>query len=180
MVGGLLLFTLASILCAAAPSPDTFLGGRALQGLGAAMLLPNSLAILSASFTGEAKGRAVGTWAAAGAIAGATSPLLGGWLVDGPGWPFIFLLNVPIAAGAILLGWRFVPESANEERPPPDWLRAALAPVRPGRRAWGLPAWSASGPVDAASGAAIGGGPALLFAFLFVEHRRGAEAMVPL
>ena len=65
------------------------------------MLLPNSLAILSASFTGEATGRAVGTWAAAGAIAGAIAPLLGGWLVDGLGWPFIFLLNVPIAAGAI-------------------------------------------------------------------------------
>jgi len=101
MLAGILIFTLASILCAASPSLEIFLGGRALQGLGAAMLMPNSLAILSASFTGEKKGRAVGTWAAAGAIAGAISPLLGGWLVDGLGWPFIFLLNVPIAAAAI-------------------------------------------------------------------------------
>jgi EmrB/QacA subfamily drug resistance transporter len=180
MLGGILLFTLASILCAAAPSLDIFLAGRALQGLGAAMLLPNSLAILSGSFTGEAKGRAVGTWAAAGAIAGAISPLLGGWLVDGPGWPFIFLLNVPIAAGAILLGWLFVPESANDERPPPDWLGAALATVGLGTLTWGLTAWSAGAHIEAASAAAIGGGAGLLLAFLFVEHRRGAEAMVPL
>jgi EmrB/QacA subfamily drug resistance transporter len=180
MLGGILLFTLASILCAAAPSLAIFLGGRALQGLGAAMLLPNSLAILSASFAGEAKGRAVGTWAAAGAIAGAISPLLGGWLVDGLGWPYIFLLNVPIAAGAILLGWLFVPESANEERPPPDWLGAMLATIGLGVLTWGLTAWSASAHIDAASGAAIGGGTALLLAFLVVEHRRGGEAMVPL
>ena len=91
------------------------------------MLMPNSLAILSASFTGEARGRAVGSWAAAGAIAGAVAPMLGGWLVDTAGWPFIFLLNVPIAAGAIALGYRYVPESENEERPPPDWLGALLA-----------------------------------------------------
>ena len=87
------------MLCAAAPSLALFLAGRALQGLGAAMLMPNSLATLSASFTGEKRGRAVGTWAAAGAISGALAPMLGGWLVDGLGWPFIFLLNLPIAAG---------------------------------------------------------------------------------
>jgi EmrB/QacA subfamily drug resistance transporter len=180
MLWGILLFTLASLLCAAAPSLAIFLVGRALQGLGAAMLLPNSLAILSASFTGEAKGRAVGTWAAAGAIAGAISPMLGGWLVDGPGWPFIFLLNVPIAAAAILLGWLFVPESANDERPPPDWMGAALATIGLGALTWGLTAWSASGRIGPAAGAAIGGGTALLLAFLWAERRRGAEAMVPL
>jgi EmrB/QacA subfamily drug resistance transporter len=180
MLWGILLFTLASMLCAAAPSLEVFLGGRALQGFGAAMLLPNSLAILSASFAGEKRGRAVGTWAAAGAIAGAISPLLGGWLVDGLGWPFIFLLNMPIAAGAILLGWLFVPESANDERPPPDWRGAALATIGLGVLTWGLTAWSATGRIGTASAAAIGGGAFLLLAFLWVEHRRGAEAMVPL
>jgi EmrB/QacA subfamily drug resistance transporter len=180
LLSGILLFTLSSILCAKAPSLEIFLGGRAIQGVGAAMLLPNSLAILSASFEGEAKGRAVGTWAAAGAIAGAISPLLGGWLVDGPGWPFIFLLNVPIAAGAILLGWLFVPESANEKRPPPDWAGAALATFGLGALTWGLTAWSASGRIGAASAIAIGGGAALILAFLWAERRRGAEAMVPL
>ena len=180
LLSGILLFSLASILCAAAPGLEIFLAGRALQGLGAAMLLPSSLAILSASFTGERRGRAVGTWAAAGAIAGAVSPLLGGWLVDGPGWPFIFLINVPIAVGAILLGWFCVPESANEERPAPDWPGAMLATLGLGALTWGLTAWSANQRIGTAAAAAIGGGAALLIAFLVVEQRRGARAMVPL
>ena len=112
------------------------------------MLLPNSLAILSAAFSGERRGRAVGTWAAAGAIAGAIAPLLGGWLVDAVGWPAIFLLNVPIALAAIALAWRYVPESANEERPPPDWAGALLATLGLGALTWGLTAWSASDRVE--------------------------------
>ncbi|HKR25727.1 MAG TPA: MFS transporter [Allosphingosinicella sp.] len=180
MLAGIVLFTAASILCAASPSLEIFLAGRALQGLGAAMLMPNSLAILSASFAGEAKGRAVGTWAAVGAIAGALAPMLGGWLVDGLGWPFIFLLNIPIAAGAILLGWLYVPESDNEDRPPPDWLGAILGTLALGALTWGLTAWSASDRLDAATAASLGAGAALAIAFLRAEHRRGSEAMVPL
>jgi EmrB/QacA subfamily drug resistance transporter len=180
MIGGIALFTAASLLCAAAPSLEIFLAGRALQGLGAALLLPNSLAILSAAFSGEEKGRAVGTWAAAGAIAGAVAPMLGGWLVDNAGWPFIFLLNLPIAAGAVLLGWLCVPESANEERPPPDWLGALLGTLALGGLTWGLTAWSASDRLDGPTAAWLGAGAALAIAFLWAEHRRGGEAMVPL
>src|SRR6266446_3991050 len=73
------------------------LGALVLQGTGAALLVPNSLALLG-TFSGEARGRAIGTWAAAGAIAGALGPVVGGWLVDHVGWRAIFLLNVPIAA----------------------------------------------------------------------------------
>ena len=108
LIAGIALFTLASLLCAGAPSFEAFIAGRALQGLGAAMLMPNSLAILSDAFSGEERGKAVGTWAAAGAVSGAIAPLLGGWIVDSIGWPAIFLLNVPIASAAIWLGWRFV------------------------------------------------------------------------
>lgn len=180
MLWGIALFTAASLLCAAAPSLALFLAARALQGIGAALLLPNSLAILSASFTGEKRGRAVGTWAAAGAIAGAFAPLIGGWLVDGPGWPFIFLLNVPIALGAIALGYLFVPESANEERPPPDWAGAALGTFGLGALTFGLTAWSASGRIGAGTAATLGAGIILLLAFLRAEWRRGGEAMVPL
>jgi len=180
MLWGIVLFTAASLLCAAAPSLAVFLGGRALQGLGAALLMPNSLAILSASFAGEAKGRAVGTWAAVGAISGAVAPMLGGWLVDGPGWPFIFLLNLPIAAGAILLGWLYVPESDNEQRPPPDWLGALLGTLALGALTWGLTAWAAGGRLDDITAASLGAGAALAIAFLWAEHRRGREAMVPL
>ena len=180
LIGGIALFTAASLLCAVAPSLSLFLAGRALQGLGAAMLLPNSLAILSDAFSGERRGRAVGTWAAAGAISGAIAPLIGGWLVDTVGWPAIFLLNVPVALAAIGLAWRYVPESANEERSPPDWPGALIATLGLGALTWGLTAWSAS---DRASGpvlAAIVAGVLLCLLFLVVERRRGDQAMVPL
>jgi EmrB/QacA subfamily drug resistance transporter len=177
---GIALFALASLLCAAAPSLPVFLGARALQGVGAAMLLPNSLAILSASFTGEKRGRAVGTWAAAGAIAGAVAPLLGGWLVDGLGWRFIFLLNIPFAIGAIALGWLYVPESRNEQRPAPDWLGAALATLGLGALTFGLTAWSSTDSLGTGAGATMAAGALILALFFRVEARRGKQAMVPL
>jgi len=177
---GIALFGLASILCALAPSLEVFLGARALQGVGAAMLLPNSLATLSAAFSGEKRGRAVGTWAAAGAIAGAVAPLLGGWLVDGPGWRFIFLLNIPFALGAIALGWRYVPESQNEQRPPPDWLGATLATLGLGALTFGLTAWSSTDQVGTGAGTTMAAGALILAAFFWVEARRGNKAMVPL
>ena len=180
MLWGIALFTAASLLCAVAPSLEIFLGGRVLQGIGAAMLMPNSLATLSATFEGEARGRAVGIWAAAGAIGGAVAPMLGGWLVDQAGWPFIFLLNLPIALGAILLALRFVPETRNEERPPPDWAGAALGTLGLAALTWGLTAWSASAQAGALTFASLGAGLALLVTFLVVEHRRKNEAMVPL
>lgn len=180
MLLGIALFLLASVLCAASPSLELFLGARALQGIGAAMLLPNSLATLSASFSGEKRGRAVGTWAAAGAIAGAVAPLLGGWLVDGPGWRFIFLLNIPFALGAIALGWLYLPESQNEQRPPPDWLGALLATLGLGALTFGLTAWSSTDRVGTGAGATMAAGVLILAMFFWIEARRGKEAMVPL
>jgi len=176
---GIALFTTASLLCAVAPSLTLFLAGRAIQGIGAAMLLPSSLAILGNSFEGERRGRAVGIWAAAGAGAAAIAPLLGGWLVDGVGWRAIFLLNVPIALAAALLGFRFVPESGNAERSAPDWLGAVLATAGLGALTWGLTTWSASSRLGGAALASIAAGAALLSFFLLVERRRGDRAMVP-
>lgn len=180
LIGGILLFTIASLLCAAAPSLPLFLAGRALQGLGAALLMPSSLAILGASFEGEAKGRAVGTWAASGAIAGAVAPLLGGWLVDAVGWPAIFLVNVPVAAGAVALAVIAVPESGNPGRARPDWAGAALATLALAALTWGLTAWSAARSASIVTLAAIGAGTLLAILFMLVEHRRKDEAMVPL
>ena len=180
LIGGISLFTAASVLCALAPSLEIFLAGRAGQGIGAAMLLPNSLAILSATFTGERRGRAVGTWAAAGAVAGAAAPLLGGWLVDAVGWPAIFLINVPVAAAAIALALLFVPEHSQAERPPPDWLGALLATLSLGALTWGLTIWSASGYAGVLPLSAIVGGLVLAFLFLLAERRRRDAAMVPL
>lgn len=180
LIGGIFLFAAASLLCAAAPSLELFLAGRALQGLGAALLLPNSLAVLSDAFTGERRGRAVGVWAAAGAVAGAAAPLLGGWLIDSVGWRAIFLINLPVAAGAIALGWRYVPESANARRPPPDYAGGLVATLALGALTWGLTVWSASDRFSAGALAAIAAGIALSLLFLGIEKRRGAEAMVPL
>ncbi len=180
LIAGIGLFTAASLMCAAAPSLDLFLAGRALQGLGAAMLLPNSLAILSDAFGGERRGRAVGTWAAAGAVAGAVAPLLGGWLVDTVGWPAIFLINLPIALAAIALAWRYVPESEKARQAQPDWLGALLATIGLGALTWGLTIWSAGDRMSPSALAAIGAGAMLCALFLFVERRLGDRAMVPL
>ena len=103
LVIGTSLFGAASLICALAPSLEILLAARAAQGVGAALLLPNSLALLNAAYQGEKRGRAVGIWAAAGAAAAAVAPLIGGWLVDHVGWPAIFYINLPLAAGAILL-----------------------------------------------------------------------------
>ncbi|MEA3064593.1 MAG: hypothetical protein QOJ27_1039, partial [Sphingomonadales bacterium] len=122
---GIALFALASALCALAPSLELLLAGRALQGIASAMLMPNSLALLGSAFAGEARGRAIGTWAAAGAVAGAVGPVLGGWLVGAVGWRSIFLVNLPLCAGALWLGWRFVAESREKSGAPLDWLGVA-------------------------------------------------------
>src|ERR1700738_663931 len=108
LMAGVLLFGLASLACAAAPTLLWLLIARFVQGASAAMLMPNSLAILGQSFSGEAKGRAIGIWAAAGAAAGAVGPGLGGGVLDLGSWRGIFLLNVPLAATGILLVWCFV------------------------------------------------------------------------
>ena len=112
-LAGLGVFTAASLACALAPGFGWLLAARAAQGVGAALLVPASLALLGAAFEGEARGRAVGTWAAAGAITGALGPLVGGWLVDAIGWRSIFLVNLPIAAVAAWLAWRKVDESRS-------------------------------------------------------------------
>ena len=123
---GVAIFALASLLCAAAGNVGWLVAGRVLQGCGAALLMPNSLAILGASFEGEARGRAIGTWAAVGAAAGAIGPLVGGQLIDLVGWRSIFLINLPVAALALLLGARALHDA-------PTGRRAA----RPGRRCAG-------------------------------------------
>ena len=97
------------------------LAGRGLQGIGAALLMPNSLAILGASFAGEARGRAIGIWAAMGAVMAAIGPVLGGWLIDMVGWRAIFLINLPLAPGAIVLALLFVRDSA-ERGCAPRWI----------------------------------------------------------
>ena len=103
-LAGLVIFTLASLACMVAPTLGFVIAARVAQGLGAALLVPASLAILGADFEGEARARAISTWAAAGAMGGALGPIIGGWLVDHVGWQAIFALIVPIALAAFAMG----------------------------------------------------------------------------
>jgi EmrB/QacA subfamily drug resistance transporter len=136
---GLIVFTAASVLCACAPSLSWLIAGRGAQGIGAALLMPNSLAILGSQFRGEAKGRAIGIWAAVGAIAGALGPIVGGWLVDTVGWRVIFLINVPVALAAGMLAWRFVNENTEDSSANPlDWPGAGLVTAALGILTWSL------------------------------------------
>ncbi len=180
LLAGVGLFFAASLVCALAPTLILLLFGRVLQGMGAAMLMPTSLAILGVSFEGEARGRAVGIWAAAGAAAGAIGPLVGGWLIDLVGWRSMFLINLPIAAGALYFGARYVQDVPAADVRPLDGLGAALATAGLTALTWGLTLGSG---VGGWSVLAVGGvvvGTLALTAFIVVERQRGVAAMMPL
>ena len=181
LIAGTALFALASIACALAPTLATLILARIVQGTGAAMLMPNSLAILGSAFSGEARGRAIGTWAAAGSAAGAVGPVLGGWLIDTSGWRSIFLLNLPIAAAAMALAWFYVRDEADDgPRIPLDLAGALTATGGLAGLTWGLTAGSGREGWTASSVAALVAGIVLSLAFVFIERRRGDKAMAPL
>ncbi len=179
LVAGIALFAVASLACAQAQSLPMLLAARGVQGIGAAMLMPNSLAILGNTFSGEARGRAIGTWAAAGAIAAAIGPPLGGWLVGTVGWRAIFAINLPVSLAAIVVALRFVDENAKGEQTL-DWPGAVLATLALGALTWALTLWSSHHVASAQVLVGVGGGLSLLAGFLWAEHRRGSEAMMPL
>lgn len=180
LVIGTSIFAITSLVCALAPSLPILLGARAAQGIGAALLLPNSLALLNTAYSGEKRGRAVGIWAAAGAAAAAIAPLIGGWLVDTVGWPAIFYINLPLALGAIALALRFVAESSDRGAGRTDYPGALLATGGLGGVTYALTLWSATGHWTVGAIAAAAVGTVLLLAFLFAEDRRGNRAMMPL
>jgi EmrB/QacA subfamily drug resistance transporter len=108
-------FAIASLLCAIAPNIGFLVAARALQGVGGALLTPGSLAIISSSFVREDRPRAIGAWSGLAGIAGAVGPFLGGYLVQGPGWRWIFLINLPLAAVVLTISQRHVPESLDPD-----------------------------------------------------------------
>ncbi len=180
LVIGTALFGLASLLCALSGSLEFLLAGRALQGIGAALLLPNSLALLNGAYDGEARGRAIGIWAAAGAISAAIAPLVGGWLVEHLGWPSIFYINIPFAAVAILVALTRVAEVSDPGKARLDVGGATLATLGLGAATYGLTLWSEKFVLTTTAGIALGLGAALLVAFLLYERRLGGKAMIPL
>jgi EmrB/QacA subfamily drug resistance transporter len=180
LIIGTSIFAVTSLVCALAPSLPVLLAARAAQGIGAALLLPNSLALLNASFQGETRGRAVGIWAASGAAMAAVAPLIGGWLVSTVGWPAIFYINLPLALGAILIASRFVAESNEPGAGRTDYAGAVLATAGLGGLTYALTLWSAEGRFSTQAMVSLAAGILLSAAFLWAEHRRGSRAMMPL
>jgi len=176
---GILLFLLASVGCALASGVTPLLAARALQGLGAAILLPNSLAILSHTFSGPAKGRAVGTWASVSAISAAIGPPLGGWLINNVGWRAIFYINLPFGIAAIAIALLAVRES-GEGRRALDWRGAVLATLALFGLTWALTLWSSTHHMGVTGWASLAGGLAALGLFVWAEQRQGDKAMMPL
>src|SRR5215813_7126157 len=121
------LFAFASIGCALSSNVLQLIIARSMQGIGAAALVPGSLAIISASFDEQSRGKAIGTWSGFTAITTALGPVIGGWLIEHASWRWAFLVNVPLAAAVIVISLRRVPESRGSESKRLDWFGALLA-----------------------------------------------------
>ncbi|MFM0164637.1 MFS transporter [Paraburkholderia sediminicola] len=191
-IAGIGLFTLASIGCGLAPGVGALIAARAVQGIGAAMLVPSSLSIIGAVFDDKERGKAIGTWAGVGAITSAVGPVAGGWLVDAFSWRAIFFLNVPIACATIALAIIAVPDSRqedNQSNPDPalaghtlprlDWPGAAAAAAGLGALTYGLTRASAHGFGDRWVLASVLGGLLVLTAFVALEAKT-RHPMMPL
>jgi len=176
---GVAVFTLASVLCGAVWTAENLIAGRVLQGLGAALLVPTSLALIPVCFDEHERGRAFGIWAGAGAIGGALGPVLGGWLTDAVSWRAVFFINVPVALAAVTCALIAIPESHDKEAGPPDWLGALLAVTALGLFGWGLSSATDWGLASLEFWAVMAAGAAATVAFLAVE-RRSKHPMLPL
>src|SRR5205807_4706703 len=127
---GVILLTIASMACGLAGSVRALVVARAVQGIGAAFLVPGSLAIISATFDEADRGRAIGTWSGFSAITTAIGPVTGGWLIEHVSWRAVFFLNIPSALAVVVLSVLFMDESRDATRTSAiDWSGAVLAVV---------------------------------------------------
>ncbi|MGH4014248.1 MAG: MFS transporter [Pseudonocardiaceae bacterium] len=175
---GVVWFALASLLCGLAPTAEVLVAARALQGIGGALLTPGSLAIISSSFAGAHRARAVGAWSGLGGVFAAIGPFAGGWLVQ-LDWRAVFLVNLPVAVFIILVTLRHVPETRDTESPPGlDMTGAALTAAGLAGVTYALTSLGDRG-LDTAVLITGVGGMAALVAFVLVE-RRSPHPLVPL
>jgi len=178
-VAGVTVFALASAMCGAAPTPALLVAARAAQGAGAALLVPGSLALISAVYPKSERGAAIGTWSAASAMTGAIGPVAAGYVVMRASWRWLFYFNLPLAVLVVVLSRR-VPESRDEtEAARMDWLGAALATAGLGLVVYGLIGSSAGGIGAPRTLVLVGSGLVTLVVFV-VAQARVAHPMVPL
>lgn len=177
---GVVWFAVASVLSGIAPGPAVLIGARALQGVGAALLTPGSLAILQATFHPDDRGRAIGAWAGLAGVGRAIGPFIGGWLVQAVSWRLIFVINLPVAAVVVAIAWRHVPETRDPGATGPvDVPGGTLITLGLIGLAYGLIEGPVNGWGSAPVLAALVAGGALLAIFIAWEHRTDAP-MLPL
>ena len=177
---GVAIFAIASALCGFAANIEQLIVARAVQGIGGAMLVPGSLALISASFSEDDRGKAIGTWSGFSAITTAIGPVLGGWLVEHWSWRAAFFLNLPLAAAVLVISFWKVPESREKNHHGPlDWPGAALATIGLGALVYGLIESPRLGFSNMTVLLTLIGGVACLALFVFNEAR-AKNPMVPL
>jgi len=177
---GVIWFALASALCGVAPSAGALIAARALQGVGAALLTPGSLAILEATFRPEDRGKAIGAWSGFSGVGTAIGPFLGGWLVAAVSWRLIFAINLPLAVIVVVVTWRHVPESRDPDATAPiDVTGGVLGTLGLVGLTYGLIQGPVSGWGNSLVLAALIGGIVLLVVFVAWE-RRAPAPMLPL
>jgi EmrB/QacA subfamily drug resistance transporter len=173
------LFAIASMGCGLASSVSALVIARCVQGIGAAALVPSSLAIISASFDEKSRGQAIGTWSGFTAITTAFGPVLGGWLVQHASWHWVFFINIPIATAVIMISLRHIPESRSSAAKGIDWLGALVATLSLAALIYGFIESAELGWCQPFVVASLVAGFGLLVLFVFIE-RRVAAPMMPL
>jgi EmrB/QacA subfamily drug resistance transporter len=176
---GVIIFAAASAWCGLASGIRPLIMARAVQGFGAALLVPGSLAIISSSFREEDRGRAIGTWSGFSAITAAIGPVLGGWLIERLSWRAVFFINLPLAIIVVVICYWRVPKSSSKEKGRLDWLGAIVIAVGLGALVWGLIESTRLGLAHPAIVAALVAGLVLIVTFVFLERQR-RYPMVPL
>ena len=176
---GVTIFALASVWCGFAPAIGQLIAARAVQGLGAALLVPGSLAIISSSFAIEDRGRAIGTWSGFSAITAAIGPVLGGWLIEHVSWRAVFFINVPLAALVAVISLWHVPETTSKEKMRLDWWGAILGVLGLGSLIFGLIESSRAGFTNPVVILALVAAVVLLALFV-TNERRSSHPMLPL
>lgn len=176
---GVALFALGSAACGFAGNIRQLILARGLQGFGAALLVPGSLALISNSFSKEQRGRAIGTWSGLSAMTTALGPVLGGWLIDHVSWRAVFFINLPIAVLVILISLRYVVESRSHRNGEIDLPGVIVAVAGLGALVYGLIEASQHGFDDRRIIIVLAAAAALIALFIFIEARR-AHPMLPL